>query len=200
MSIKYVKDFEFPSEFGFTKSASKGFAKGGSVHGDAKQDRKMVKAAVHKHEKAQHPGEPLTKLKKGGDVKPKAKAETATKKYTRTESGKGTKAVETGVEKKSKRESWEPPMTEAQERMLRDAAIEVEQENLRLERNFIRDNDYEDIPEDLRKKYNIKPPEYKRGGQVKQGGTGQQVRAQKGKGSYNREPLVGLKCGGKYKR
>lgn len=28
-----------------------------------------VKAAVHKHEKAKHPGQPLTKLKAGGGVK-----------------------------------------------------------------------------------------------------------------------------------
>lgn len=28
-----------------------------------------AKAAVHKHEKAKHPGQPLTKLKAGGGVK-----------------------------------------------------------------------------------------------------------------------------------
>lgn len=42
------------------------FASGGSV--DMKQDKATVKAAVHKHEKGMHPGEPLTKLKKGGVV------------------------------------------------------------------------------------------------------------------------------------
>jgi hypothetical protein len=31
-----------------------------------KMDKKVVKAAVHKHEKAKHPGTPLTKLAKGG--------------------------------------------------------------------------------------------------------------------------------------
>ena len=33
---------------------------------DIKQDKKMIAAAVHKHEKHDHPGKPLTKLKKGG--------------------------------------------------------------------------------------------------------------------------------------
>jgi len=35
-------------------------------HSDAAKDKRMVKAAVHKHEKAKHPGKPLTKLAKGG--------------------------------------------------------------------------------------------------------------------------------------
>jgi hypothetical protein len=33
---------------------------------DVKQDKKMIKAAVGKHEKHMHPGKPMTKLKKGG--------------------------------------------------------------------------------------------------------------------------------------
>ena len=33
---------------------------------DLKQDKKMIAAAVHKHEKSKHKGAPLTKLKKGG--------------------------------------------------------------------------------------------------------------------------------------
>ena len=33
---------------------------------DIKQDKKTAAAAVHKHEKAMHPGKPLTKLKRGG--------------------------------------------------------------------------------------------------------------------------------------
>jgi len=33
---------------------------------DLKQDKKMIAGAVHKHEKAMHPGKPMTKLKKGG--------------------------------------------------------------------------------------------------------------------------------------
>ena len=33
---------------------------------DMKQDKKMMAGAVHKHEKAMHPGKPMTKLKKGG--------------------------------------------------------------------------------------------------------------------------------------
>lgn len=43
-------------------------AKGGKVHDDAAMDKPMIKAAVHKHEKAMHKGEPLTKLAKGGKV------------------------------------------------------------------------------------------------------------------------------------
>lgn len=43
------------------------YAKGGvAKHSDVKADKSMVKAAVHKHEKAQHPGEPMTPLAKGG--------------------------------------------------------------------------------------------------------------------------------------
>jgi hypothetical protein len=38
--------------------------KGGKV--DLKQDKALVKKAVHKHEAAMHPGKPLTKLRKGG--------------------------------------------------------------------------------------------------------------------------------------
>ena len=43
-------------------------AKGGRVEkrDDASADKAMVKSAVHKHEKAQHPGEPMTPLAKGG--------------------------------------------------------------------------------------------------------------------------------------
>jgi hypothetical protein len=33
---------------------------------DLKQDKKMIAAAVHKHERHDHPGKPLTKLAKGG--------------------------------------------------------------------------------------------------------------------------------------
>jgi hypothetical protein len=33
---------------------------------DLKQDKKMIAAAVHKHEKAKHKGQPMTKLKAGG--------------------------------------------------------------------------------------------------------------------------------------
>ena len=33
---------------------------------DLAQDKKMVAAAVHKHEKAKHKGQPMTKLKAGG--------------------------------------------------------------------------------------------------------------------------------------
>jgi len=33
---------------------------------DAKQDKKMVAGAVHKHEARMHPGKPKTKFAKGG--------------------------------------------------------------------------------------------------------------------------------------
>ena len=65
MACKYVKDFDFGTA---GKMQGKAYAEGGSVKADLKQDKKMVATAVHKHEKAQHPGEPLTKLKKGGNV------------------------------------------------------------------------------------------------------------------------------------
>lgn len=35
-------------------------------HSDVKMDKAMTKKAVHKHEKAMHPGKPLTKLRAGG--------------------------------------------------------------------------------------------------------------------------------------
>jgi hypothetical protein len=35
-------------------------------HSDMKMDKAMTKKAVHKHEKAMHPGKPLTKLRAGG--------------------------------------------------------------------------------------------------------------------------------------
>ena len=41
-----------------------GKAEGGKA--DLKQDKAMVKKAVHKHEAAMHPGKPMTKLRKGG--------------------------------------------------------------------------------------------------------------------------------------
>jgi len=70
-SFKYVKEFEFPREAGYTGSAGqqmvKGYARGGKT--DAAQDKAMVKSAVHKHEKSMHKGEPLTKLAHGGKIK-----------------------------------------------------------------------------------------------------------------------------------
>lgn len=70
-SFKYVKEFEFPREAGYTGSAGqqmvKGYARGGKK--DAAQDKAMVKSAVHKHEKSMHKGEPLTKLAHGGEIK-----------------------------------------------------------------------------------------------------------------------------------
>ena len=77
-TLKYVKDFDFESA-GKTVGlcgggmVRKAYAKGG-MHQDAKADKQMVKAAVHKHEKAMHKGAPLTKLAKGGMMKPEVKA------------------------------------------------------------------------------------------------------------------------------
>lgn len=180
-----MKDFEFPASFGFTGSAGKqlvkGYARGGKVKSDAK---KMVKSAVQKHEKAQHPGAPLTKLKKGGEAK--IKEEAKQKHYRRQESGKGTKAVEMGVEEAKKRLEIIPD-TEVQRAMRAAGAMEVERENLRLEKNMIESGA---APESLRKKYG-----FKQGGMMKKSGQS------KGKGKgYNSEPLVGMKCGGKFKK
>jgi hypothetical protein len=44
---------------------------GGDIHTDAAQDRVMIAGAVHKHEARLHPGEPKTKLRRGGHVKGK---------------------------------------------------------------------------------------------------------------------------------
>ena len=38
----------------------------GEMKKDLAQDKKMIAGALHKHEKAMHPGKPMTKLKKGG--------------------------------------------------------------------------------------------------------------------------------------
>ena len=68
MGCKYVKDFTFGGDQGYTGSAGKtmvrGYARGGHV--DEPMDRAVVKEAVHKHEKGMHPGKPLTKLQRGG--------------------------------------------------------------------------------------------------------------------------------------
>ena len=38
----------------------------GEMKKDLAQDKKMIKSAMAKHEKAKHPGQPLTKLRAGG--------------------------------------------------------------------------------------------------------------------------------------
>jgi hypothetical protein len=43
-------------------------------HSDMKMDKAMTKKAVHKHEKAMHPGKPLTKLRAGGKTNSEMKA------------------------------------------------------------------------------------------------------------------------------
>lgn len=45
-----------------------GYAKGGKVKSDMAQDKATVRTAVHKHERAMHPGKPLTKMRNGGKV------------------------------------------------------------------------------------------------------------------------------------
>lgn len=39
---------------------------------DLKQDKAMIASAVHKHERAKHKGQPLTKLAKGGSASKRA--------------------------------------------------------------------------------------------------------------------------------
>lgn len=56
---QYVKDFDFKTA-GKTVGKTRAYAAGGDV-----------KAAVHKHEKVMHPGQPVTKLASGGKVKGK---------------------------------------------------------------------------------------------------------------------------------
>ena len=80
MGCTYVKEFDFgkkKADGGAVKYAMGGkvsgksgscYAEGGSVKADMKQDKAMVKTAVHKHEKALHKGEPMTKLAMGGKV------------------------------------------------------------------------------------------------------------------------------------
>ena len=71
-TLKYVKEFDFSTAGkavglcggGMVK---KGYAEGGKA--DLAQDRAMIRTAVHKHEKAMHPGKPMTKLAKGGMAK-----------------------------------------------------------------------------------------------------------------------------------
>lgn len=80
-SLKYVKEFDFSSAgktVGYCGGgmAKKGYAEGGKA--DIAQDKAMIKSAVHKHEKAMHKGEPLTKLARGGkapEVRSMAKRE-----------------------------------------------------------------------------------------------------------------------------
>jgi hypothetical protein len=65
-NLKYVADFEFPSDCGFSGSSGKTMVKGYARGGAATPA--PVKAAVHKHERAMHAGQPPTKLAKGGEV------------------------------------------------------------------------------------------------------------------------------------
>lgn len=61
---------EFARKVGIPQSVGRKFAehkaKGGLAHLDVKQDKTLVREAVHKHERHMHKGEPLTKLARGG--------------------------------------------------------------------------------------------------------------------------------------
>ncbi len=50
---------------------------------DLKQDKKTAAAAVHKHERAKHKGQPLTKMAKGGSTASKRADGCATKGKTK---------------------------------------------------------------------------------------------------------------------
>jgi hypothetical protein len=68
-SIRSAKDYHAADkDFVSTRAAHLGKmigkAEGGKA--DIKQDKALVKKAVHKHEASMHPGKPLTKLRKGG--------------------------------------------------------------------------------------------------------------------------------------
>ncbi len=65
MDLDNIHSYELSQEAKKEKKIEQ-YAKGGKVHSDAKMDKAVMKKAVHKHEKAMHPGKPLTKLKKGG--------------------------------------------------------------------------------------------------------------------------------------
>ena len=58
--------------------------KGGKVKkSDIKQDKAMIASAVHKHERAKHKGQPLTKMAKGGSTASKRADGCATKGKTK---------------------------------------------------------------------------------------------------------------------
>lgn len=58
--------------------------KGGKVDkSDLKQDKAMIASAVHKHERAKHKGQPLTKMAKGGSTASKRADGCATKGKTK---------------------------------------------------------------------------------------------------------------------
>ena len=77
-TLKYVKEFDFGPQKTFVKGYARGgkaascYAEGGAA--DIAQDKAMIKAAVHKHEKGMHPGKPPTKLARGGMPEVKAMA------------------------------------------------------------------------------------------------------------------------------
>jgi hypothetical protein len=63
-ALKYVKEFDF----GPQKTYVRGYARGGACYAEGGKADIKLKAAVHKHEKGMHPGQPLTKLARGGSV------------------------------------------------------------------------------------------------------------------------------------
>jgi ribosomal protein S6 len=93
---------------GACKSA---YAEGGKVHSDVAMDKKSMAKAVHKHEKALHKGEPMTKLAKGGKV-PRVEAmekrEMAETPSMRRESAMSSRKVQAPVRKMVPVASREP--------------------------------------------------------------------------------------------
>lgn len=81
-TLQYVQEFDFGPQKTYVKGYERGgktymgggkaymaggkacYAEGGKA--DIAQDKAMIKAAVHKHEKGMHPGKPMTKLAHGG--------------------------------------------------------------------------------------------------------------------------------------
>lgn len=93
MGCTYVKEFDYGTK---GKDGTVKYAMGGGVHADIAADKKMVKAAVHKHEKAMHKGEPLTKLARGGAPRVEAmdKREMAATPTMRRESAMASRKVQ----------------------------------------------------------------------------------------------------------
>ena len=60
------------AQFATATSRPVSYKKGGTVKADRKQDKAMIKSALHKHERAMHPGKPMTKLRSGGSASSRA--------------------------------------------------------------------------------------------------------------------------------
>jgi len=72
------------ADFDAKMRSASGMKKGGMAKkSDIKQDKAMIAAAVHKHERAKHKGQPLTKMAKGGSTASKRADGCATKGKTK---------------------------------------------------------------------------------------------------------------------